>query len=125
MSLHDIIFGRPTTNLVVAKTSSVVSDPVNGTANAKAIPGARMRYCILVTNNGSGTATGINLADPLPAGTSFVAGSLRSGTSCAGAATVEDDNASGADESDPFGASVWGTTVSATTQRTSGASGKR
>src|SRR3546814_5478425 len=96
-------------------TSSVVSDPVNGTANAKAIPGARMRYCILVTNNGSGTATGINLADPLPAGTSFVAGSLRSGTSCAGAATVEDDNASGADESDPFGASVAGTTVAATT----------
>src|SRR3546814_12870372 len=84
MSLHDIIFCRPTTNLVVAKTSSVVSDPVNGTANAKAIPGARMRYCILVTNNRSGTATGIHLADPLPAGPSFGAASLRSGTSCAG-----------------------------------------
>ena len=74
-----------------------------------------MRYCILVTNNGSGTATGIALADPLPAGTSFVAGSLRSGTSCAGATTVEDDNASGADESDPFGASIAGTAVAATT----------
>jgi uncharacterized repeat protein (TIGR01451 family) len=115
MALHDIIFCRPTTNLTIAKTSSIVSDPVNGTANAKAIPGARMRYCILVTNNGSGTATGINLADPLPAGTSFVAGSLRSGTNCAGATTVEDDNASGADESDPFGASAAGTTVAATT----------
>src|SRR3546814_6449425 len=74
-----------------------------------------MRYCILVTNNGSGTATGIAIADPLPAGTSFVPGSLRSGASCAGAATAEDDNASGADENDPFGASVAGTAVAATT----------
>ncbi len=115
MALHDIIFCRPTANLVIAKTSSVVSDSVNGTANAKAIPGARMRYCILVTNNGSGTATGIAVADALPAGMSFIAGSLRSGTSCAGATSVEDDNANGADESDPFGASVAGTTVAATT----------
>src|SRR3546814_2953162 len=53
MALHDIIFCRPTTNLAIAKTSGIVSDPVNGTTNAKAIPGARMRYCILVTNNRS------------------------------------------------------------------------
>lgn len=115
MAIHDISFCRPTANLTIAKTSSVVSDPVNGSTNPKAIPGATMRYCILVTNNGSGTATGINVADPLPAATTFVAGSLRSGTSCAGAATVEDDNAAGADESDPFGASIGGTTVAATT----------
>ena len=73
-----------------------------------------MRYCILVTNNGSGTATSINVADALPAATTFVPGSLRSGTSCAGATTIEDDNASGGDESDPFGASITGTTVAAT-----------
>ena len=63
----------------------------------------------------SGTATGINIADALPASTTFVPGSLRSGTSCASATTVEDDNANGADESDPFGASITGTTVAATT----------
>lgn len=114
-AIHDITFCRPTTNLTIAKTSSVVSDPTNGTADPKAIPGATMRYCILVTNNGSGTATGINVGDPLPATTTFIPGSLRSGTSCAGATTVEDDNASGADESDPFGASIAGTTVAATT----------
>ncbi|HEY0595106.1 proprotein convertase P-domain-containing protein [Sphingopyxis sp.] len=114
MAIHDIAFCRPTTNLVIAKTSSIVSDPVNGATNPKAIPGATMRYCILVTNNGSATATGINVADPLPPGTTFVAGSLRSGTGCAGATTVEDDNAAGADESDPFGASIGGTTVAAT-----------
>lgn len=114
IAIHDISFCRPTTNLTIAKTSSVVSDPTNGTTNPKAIPGATMRYCILVTNNGSGTATGINVADPLPATTTYVPGSLRSGASCAGATTVEDDNAAGADESDPFGASITGTTVAAT-----------
>jgi len=114
-AIHDLTFCRPTTNLTIAKTSSVVSDPTNGATDPKAIPGATMRYCILVTNNGSGTATGINIGDPLPATTTFVPGSLRSGTSCATATTVEDDNASGADENDPFGASITGTTVSAAT----------
>jgi len=115
MAIHDISFCRPVANLAIAKTSSIVSDPVNGTTNPKAIPGATMLYCILVTNNGSATATAINITDALPGMTSFVPGSLRSGTSCATATTIEDDNASGADESDPFGASIAGTTLSATT----------
>ncbi len=115
IAIHDVTFCRPTTNLTISKTSIVVSDPTNGTTDPKAIPGATMRYCILVTNNGSGTATGINIGDPLPATTTFVPGSLRSGTSCAGATTVEDDNASGGDESDPFGASIAGAAVAGTT----------
>ncbi|UKK86211.1 proprotein convertase P-domain-containing protein [Sphingopyxis sp. BSN-002] len=113
VAIHDISFCRPIANLLIAKTSSVVSDPVNGTTDPKAIPGATMRYCLLVTNNGSATATSVVVSDPLPATTSFVAGSLRSGTSCAGATTVEDDDAAGADESDPFGASRAGSIVSA------------
>jgi uncharacterized repeat protein (TIGR01451 family) len=113
MAIHDISFCRPVANLLIAKTSSIVSDPVNGATNPKAIPGATMRYCLLVTNNGSATATSVFVSDPLPAATSFVAGSIRSGTSCAGAVTVEDDDAAGTDESDPFGAAVAGTTVSA------------
>lgn len=112
MSIHDISFCRPVANLLIAKTSSVVSDPVNGTANPKAIPGATMRYCILVTNNGSATTTSVSVADPLPGTTTYVPGTLRSGASCAGATTVEDDDAAGADESDPFGAAIAGTTVS-------------
>ena len=115
MAVHDFTFCRPTANLAFAKTSSIVSDPTNGTTNPKAIPGATMRYCLLVTNNGSGTATGIAINDALPATVAFVPGSLRSGTSCAGATAVEDDNASGADESDPFGASFAGGSVSAVT----------
>lgn len=113
-AIHDIIFCRPVANLAIAKTSSVVSDPTNGTTNPKAIPGATMRYCLLATNSGSGTATTIVINDVLPAATTFVPGSLRSGTSCAGANTVEDDNAAGGDEADPFGASIAGTTVTGT-----------
>ena len=115
IAIHDVTFCRPVANLTIAKTSNVISDPTNGTTDPKAIPGATMRYCILVTNNGSGTATSINIGDPLPGGTTFVPGSMRSGTSCTGATTVEDDNGSGGDESDPFGASITGTTVAATT----------
>lgn len=113
MAIHDISFCRPVGNLAIAKSSSLVSDPVNGTTNPKAIPGAALRYCLLVTNNGSSTATGIAVADPLPPTVTFVPGSLRSGPSCADATTVEDDNAGGTDESDPFGAAFTAATVSA------------
>lgn len=115
MAIHDISFCRPTTSLAFAKTSSVVSDPQNGTTNPKAIPGAVMRYCLLVTNTGGATATGIAIADAIPATLTYTPASLRSGTSCAGATTVEDDNATGADESDPHGAAFAGTSVTATT----------
>lgn len=113
VAIHDIVFCRPVGNLLVSKTSRVVSDPVNGTTNPKAIPGATMRYCLLVTNGGSATATGVSVSDPLPAATTVIPGSLRSGTNCAAATTVEDDDAAGGDESDPFGAAIAGTTVSA------------
>lgn len=115
IAIHDISFCRPTTNLVFAKTSSIVSDPTNGTTNPKAIPGAVIRYCLLVTNNGSATATSVAINDAIPATMTYTPASLRSGTSCAGATTVEDDNAAGADESDPFGAAFAGTAVTATT----------
>ncbi len=75
-------------NLVVAKTSKLISDPVNGATNPKMIPGARLRYCIQVSNlAGSPTATGITVTDPLAsvpvtfvAGSSFVNGTQTSGT---------------------------------------------
>jgi hypothetical protein len=59
--------------LTVAKTSRVVSDPVNGVSpNAKAIPGATVEYCITVANaSGAATAAGVNLLDDLPADVSF------------------------------------------------------
>lgn len=99
-----------TTTLTVAKTSSIELDGISA-ANFKAIPGARVQYCILVTNTGTATAQNVTATDVLPAGLAYVGASIRTGTTCAGATTAEDDNNSGADESDPFGASFAGGTV--------------
>ncbi len=96
--------------VTVAKTSSIVSDGVSA-SNPKSVPGAITRYCILVTNTGAGIATNIVANDAVPSNLTFIAGSMRSGTSCAAAATVEDDNNIGTDETDPVGASITGTTV--------------
>jgi uncharacterized repeat protein (TIGR01451 family) len=96
--------------LSVTKVSSVVSDGVSG-SNPKAIPGAVIRYCILVSNIGPVPATAVAASDPLPADVTFVPGSMLSGTNCASAATAEDDDASDGGESDPVTMSSNGTTV--------------
>lgn len=96
--------------LTFAKTSSVVSDPL-GNAVPMAIPGARMRYCLLVTNPGTLAISNVFAIDAVPTTLSYIAGTMRSGTSCAGATTVEDDDAAGTDESDPFGLSIAGVTI--------------
>lgn len=104
-NIDDSAFNVAGANVVLVKSSSVVSDPINGITNQKAIPGATMRYCLLVTNNGPAAAGTIIATDTLPTEVTYVAGSMRSGTTCATAATVEDDNNAGADENDPIGAS--------------------
>jgi len=53
ISIHDIAVCNPSTTLSVSKVSSIISDPVNGTTNPKAIPGAVVEYLITVTNTGS------------------------------------------------------------------------
>lgn len=113
MSIHDITICNPVTNLSVTKVSTVVSDGVSAT-NPKAVPAAILRYCILVSNSGSATATNIAIGDAIPATVTYIPGTLLSGTSCASATTAEDDNATGADESDPFGVSVTGTMLTGT-----------
>jgi uncharacterized repeat protein (TIGR01451 family) len=61
--------------VTVAKTSRVVSDPVNGTTNAKAIPGATVEYCITVANaTGGAPATDVNVTDDLPSDVTYQAG---------------------------------------------------
>ncbi len=101
--------------LTVAKTSTVVSDPVSGLTNPKAIPGATVRYCILVTNTGTAIAEDVVATDNIPATVGFVNGSLRSGTSCTTASAVEDDDIVGPDETDPFGLSRVGSVVTGIT----------
>ena len=61
--------------VTVDKSSSIVSDPVNGTTDPKAIPGAVIEYCIVVTNAaGAATATNVNVTDDLPADVTFTIG---------------------------------------------------
>ena len=53
--------------LTVSKLSTIISDPLNGTTFPKAIPGAVIEYCIVVSNaSGSATATSVAISDPLP-----------------------------------------------------------
>lgn len=61
----------------VIKTSIVVSDPVNGASNPKAIPGAVIRYCIAVRNAAGGAeATNISIVDDLPVDVTFNSGTI-------------------------------------------------
>ena len=96
--------------LQIAKTSAILSDGIHGTG-PMAIPGASMRYCILITNPGTLAATDVYATDALPASIIYLPASIRSGTTCATATTVEDDNATGPDETNPFGASFSGGTL--------------
>ncbi len=57
IALHDITFCNPLEPRIgVTKVSAVIADPVNGTANPKAIPGALVEYLITVSNTGQGVA---------------------------------------------------------------------
>ena len=67
-------------NLSVVKSSSVIWDPVNLFTNPKNIPGARVEYCIVVTNAaGSATATDVDVSDTLPTETTFYPDAYPSG----------------------------------------------
>ncbi len=54
--------------LTVVKFSTVISDPINGTINPKMLPGAVVRYSIVVTNTGTLNISNnsIIITDPLP-----------------------------------------------------------
>lgn len=113
ISIYDFNFCRPQANLSVTKISNVISDGISG-SNPKALPGAIMRYCILVANAGSATATSVSIGDTVPANVTLVPGSIFSGTNCAAAATAEDEDAAGADEVDPYGVSFAGAVLTGT-----------
>ncbi len=63
--------------LTVTKTSAVISDPFNLLVNPKAIPGATMEYTITVVNAAAGApATGVVVADVIPANTTYLPASI-------------------------------------------------
>jgi uncharacterized repeat protein (TIGR01451 family) len=59
--------------VTLAKSVTVI-DPAGGVT---AVPGARLRYQIVVNVTGSGVAHGFVLTDPVPTGTAYSVGSLR------------------------------------------------
>jgi uncharacterized repeat protein (TIGR01451 family) len=64
-------------NIMLIKTAVTDSDPVNGSSNPKAIPGAEIRYTITSRNMG-GTGTdndSVYVTDPIPANTALYVGS--------------------------------------------------
>jgi len=64
-----------TATMSVQKTSAVVEDPILGvSANAKAIPGARVTYTITIRNTGGTQADGVTVTDGIPANTSYATG---------------------------------------------------
>ncbi|UVO51290.1 hypothetical protein M0208_12500 [Sphingomonas sp. SUN019] len=70
---------RATGGLIVSRASvrfekaAVVLDPFGGT---RVVPGSIVTYRLSATVDGSGTAPGLRIADTIPDGTSYVAGSL-------------------------------------------------
>jgi uncharacterized repeat protein (TIGR01451 family) len=113
MGIHDFTFCNPQATLSVSKISSVITDGLS-TTNPKSIPGATVQYCITVANAGSGTTAAVSAVDTLPGNVTFVSGSMRTGGTCGTASTVEDDDSAGADETDPYGMSIAGSTMTGT-----------
>ncbi|MEQ1497101.1 MAG: proprotein convertase P-domain-containing protein [Novosphingobium sp.] len=114
IGIDDITLCKPVASISVTKVSLIISDPVNGTSFPKAIPGALVEYCILVSNTGTATLANIAANDTLPANFNYAAGTMSSGNTCATANTPEDDDGSGVDETDPFGAAIVSSSLSAT-----------
>ena len=112
-NIDEQTFNVDAANIGVTKAMTIISDGYNGT-NFKAIPVAQLKYCVTISNSGTANASTVVATDSLPATLGYVPGSLTSGADCAGAATAEDDDASGADETDPIGASASGSTVTIT-----------
>lgn len=84
--------------LAVVKSVVVISDPVNGASNPKAIPGAVMEYTITVTNSSTTTAaTAVTLTDAIPANTTYVASSMKlNGTALTDVADADAGTTTGA-----------------------------
>lgn len=110
-NIDDAAFSVDAAVITVAKTMTILSNGIEST-NFKAIPGATIRYCVTIGNSGTAAAGTVIATDTLPPSLGYVPGSMLSGADCASAATVEDDNATGPDESDPVGASYASGTIS-------------
>lgn len=65
-------------DIVMVKASTTLSDPVNGGANPKAIPGATIAYTIQLTNQGEGATDNntVEITDAVPPNTALFVGDI-------------------------------------------------
>lgn len=75
-TVNTTVTSAPT--ITLQKTSQTLSDPVNGTTNPKAIPGALAEYSIQATNSGLTAADNDSIAitDAIPANTALYVGDI-------------------------------------------------
>jgi len=82
--LHDAAFSDSGAFLVasadvtIAKTETLISDPINLAVNPRHIPGAVVQYVVTVTNAATSAlpATTLTISDVIPAGVTFVPASI-------------------------------------------------
>ncbi len=107
----------------MTKTARVVERSVQSDRQSQGDPGATVEYCITIKPM---PVRALPPASPwptlLPANTTYVpnsltVGGLGVGGACVLNGTIEDDNATSADETDLYGGSFDGTTVHAVRQR--------
>lgn len=109
-----------TATLSVAKYSRIVSDPFSGAASPRAIPGAVVEYCIVISNAaGAATADSVIASDAIPATLTYLTNSVflngtfngtDTCTNTGGAAGNDATNLSGSTVSNNFGSVAAGVT---------------
>lgn len=82
IAVHDFTFCQPTTSISATKVSAVFSDPVNGQANPKAIPGSTIDYTISVSNTGTVEVDNgsVEIVDSVPADAKFCLSDITTGS---------------------------------------------
>ncbi len=66
-----------TASLTITKTSTLLSDPINGTTNPVAIPGARISFTLQIDNGAGGAiATAITISDTMPANLTYTSAGI-------------------------------------------------
>ncbi len=89
----------------VTKSSALIDDPINGVTNPKKIPGATMRFTVLVENDATASdgADNVIVTDPIPANATYAAGTMTLDT---GGGPVALTDAADADEGEFNGTDV-------------------
>lgn len=76
-----------TSAIAISTSSATVQDGVS-TANPKSVPSATIEYCFLMSNNWSTNVSGMTISVQIAPNQTYINGSAKSGTTCAGATTA-------------------------------------